>query len=240
MSSADWTARDREIIELRYRQWKMTDKPFSRRRVVTAVAMRCGDMTGDPETWFAHQWAQQIGSGRPQAQTKTSEQIALLNYAFRETCGYPYTGEVLPLAFLSGLQVEQVKTWFENQRRKYTDEGDSLAVSPPEIFGMQGQDTKNAATMTRQYNKDPEGYARSLCPRPYFKKYWARMFPEDGDERSLLEITEDLEDSEEDSFAKLTTEEMDDMMTQTQIENRQYKRNQEELEAEALMQENEQ
>ncbi|KAL2272881.1 hypothetical protein FJTKL_05922 [Diaporthe vaccinii] len=61
MSSADWTARDREIIELRYRQWKMTDKPFSRRRVVTAVAMRCGDMTGDPETWFAHQWAQQIG-----------------------------------------------------------------------------------------------------------------------------------------------------------------------------------
>lgn len=182
----------------------------------------------------------------------------MLNYAFRETCGYPYTGEVLPLAFLSGLQVKQVKTWFENQRRKYTDEGDSLAVSPPEIFGMQGQDTKNAAATTRQCNKDPKGYARSLvmwerrvrtgrpgpfedlqCPRPYFKKYWARMFPEDGDERSLLEVTEDLEDCDDDSFAKLTMQEMDDVMTQTQIENRQYKRNREELEAEALMQENE-
>lgn len=122
---------------------------------------------------------------------------------------------------------------------------------------MQGQDTKSAAAMTRQYNEDPKAYARSpvmwercvrtgrpgpsedlQCPRPYFKKYWARMFPEDGDERSLLEVTEELEDSDDDSFVNLTTEEMDDTMTQSEIENRQYKRNQEELEAEALMQEN--
>lgn len=121
------------------------------------------------------------------------------------------------------MQVKQVKTWFENQRRKYADKEDCLAISPPEIFGMEGQETKHAAAMTRQYDKYPKGYARSLVmwdrcvrtgrpgpsgemqlPRPYFKKYWTRMFPEGGDERSLLEVTDELEDSNGDSLANLT------------------------------------
>lgn len=42
-------------------------------------------------------------AGRPRAHTKTQEQVALLEYAFAMTFGFPYTGEVLPLAFLSGL-----------------------------------------------------------------------------------------------------------------------------------------
>ncbi|KAG6355074.1 hypothetical protein INS49_004155 [Diaporthe citri] len=217
-------------------------------------------MTGDPETWFAHQWAQQIGrhyanreaaeNGRPKAQTKTREQIALLEYAFATTFGYPYTGEVLSLAILTGLQVKQVKSWFENQRKKRAEDNDLLALQQPEIFGMRGQETKDAAAMVRQYNKDPKGYARSLvmwdrcvrtgqpgpfeelqCPRPYFKKYWTRMFPEDGHERSLLEVTQELEDSDDDSMANLTEEEINDMSVQSEIEERQYKRNQEELEA---------
>lgn len=164
---------------------------------------------------------------------------------------------MLHLAFLSGLQVKQVKAWFENQRRKYDEEGDDLAVSPPEIFGLKGQDTKHAAAMTRQYNRDPREYARSLimrercvrtgqlgpfddlqCPRPYLKKYWTRMFPEDGDERSLLEVTEELEDSDDDSIANLTMEEGEDVVRQSEMEYRLFKRNQEELEAEELKQGN--
>lgn len=159
---------------------------------------------------------------------------------------------MLPLAFLTGLQVKQVKSWFENQRKKCVQDEDFLALHQPEIFGMRGQDTKDAAAMIRQYNKDPKGYTKSLvmwercvrtgqpgpfedlqCPRPYFKKYWARMFPEDGDERSLLEVTEELEgDSDDDSIANLTREERRDILTQSAIEHRQFKRNQEELEAE--------
>lgn len=61
MAPSDWTARDKEIIESRYRIWKMTSKPYSHRGVVTSVAMKCGDMIGDPETWLASNWAQQIG-----------------------------------------------------------------------------------------------------------------------------------------------------------------------------------
>lgn len=160
---------------------------------------------------------------------------------------------MLPLAFLSGLQVKQVKAWFENQRRKYDEEGDELAVCPPEIFGLKGQDTKDAAAMTRKYNKDPKEYARSLimwercvrtgrlgplddlqCPRPYLKKYWTRMFPEEGDERSLLEVTEGLEDSDDDSIANLTLEEGEDVVVQSEMEYRLCKRNWEELEAEEL------
>lgn len=128
-------------------------------------------------------------------------------------------------------------------------------MSPPEIFGLKGQDTKNAAAMTRQYNKDPREYARSLimwercvrtgrlgpfddlqCPRPYLKKYWTRMFPEEGNERSLLEVTEELEDSDGDSIANLTLEEGDDVVRQSEMEYRLFKRNQEELEAEEVNQ----
>lgn len=157
---------------------------------------------------------------------------------------------MLPLAFLTGLQVKQVKSWFENQRKKCVQDSDFLALHPPEIFGLRGQDTKDAAAMMRQYKKDNRGYARSLvmwercvrtgqpgpseelqCPRPYFKKYWTRMFPVDGDERSLLEVTQDLEDSDDDSMANLTEEELKDMAEQSEIENRQYKNNQEALEA---------
>lgn len=190
-------------------------------------------------------------AGRPRAQAKTREQVALLEYAFAATFAYPYTGELLPLAFLSGLEVKQVKAWFENQRKKCAKDEEWMALQQPEIFGMKGQDTKDAAAMMREYNKGPREYARSFvmwercvrtgqpgpseelqCPRPYFKKYWARMFPEGDDERSLLEATEELEDSDDDSIANLTEEERKDISIQLEIENRQYKMNQRELEAE--------
>lgn len=200
--------------------------------------------------YYANREASQ--NGRPRAQAKTREQVRLLEYVFATTHGYPYTGEVLPLAFLSGLQVKQVKSWFEYQRKKCVDDEDFSVLQPPEIFGMEGQDTKDAAAMMRKYNKDPKEYARSLvmwersvrtgnpgppetlqCPRPYFKKYWNRMFPADGDERSLLEVTEELGgDSDDDSFANLTQEERDDIMTQSKIETRQFYMNWAELEAE--------
>ncbi|POS70907.1 hypothetical protein DHEL01_v210701 [Diaporthe helianthi] len=262
MAPADWTDRDRQVIEGGWRFWSFLGKPSSRRNIVTSTAMRCGDLMGDPDTWFASQWPQQIGryyanreateNGRPRAQTKTREQVALLEYAFAQTHGYPYTGEVLPLAFLSGLQVKQVKAWFEYQRKKCVVDQDFLALQPPEIFGMKGQETKDAAAMMRQYNKDPKEYARSLVmwercvrtgnyavpemlqrPRPYFKKYWNRMFPEDGTECSLLEVTEELEgDSDDDSIANLTREEMDDILRQSEIESAQFDMNQRELEEE--------
>lgn len=203
-----------------------------------------------PDRYYANREADE--NGRPRLQTKTREQIALLDYAFAQTSGYPYTGEVLALAFLSGLQVKQVKAWFENQRKKCIEDENYLAVERPEFLGMRGQDTKDAAAMSRAYNRDPKEYARSLVmwercvrtgrsgpfeglqyPRPYLKKYWTRMFPEDGDERSLLEVTEELDDSDDDSMANLTREEMDDMLTQSRVESHQFHMNQRELEAEA-------
>ena len=112
--------------------------------------------------------------------------------------------------------------------------------------------------MVRQYNRDTKEYTRSLvmwercartglpgpfdeaqCPRPYLKKYWTRMFPEDGDERSLLEVTEELEgdSDDDDSIANLTSEERGDIFSQSQIESPQFFMNQDELEAEAAMDE---
>lgn len=178
--------------------------------------------------------------------------MALLEYVFAKTHGYPYTGEVIPLAFLSGLQVKQVKAWFEYQRKKCVEDQDFMSLHPPEIFGMKSQDTKDAAAMMPHYKKDPKEYARSLVmwersvrtgnhgppevlqrPRPYLKKYWNRMFPADGVERSLLEVTEELEgDDDDDSIANLTREELDDMMKQYQVEARQFDVNQRELEEE--------
>lgn len=61
MAPADWTERDREIIDTRYRFWKISNKVSSRRNVVTSTALRCGDLTGDPDTWFAKRWELQIG-----------------------------------------------------------------------------------------------------------------------------------------------------------------------------------
>lgn len=188
---------------------------------------------------------------------KTREQLALLRYAFDQTSGHPYAGEVLPLAFLSGLEVKQVKAWFSKQREKpgYDDDDDDdydyddefPSPKPPRVFRMRAQDPQDAGAMTRQFNNDPEGYARSLVmwercvrtgrpgpfeemqrPRPYFKKYWTRMFPGDGEERSLLEVTEELEGSGDDSVSKLTKEEVEDMMTQSRIEARQFETKQRE------------
>ncbi|KAG8162462.1 hypothetical protein KVR01_008227 [Diaporthe batatas] len=264
MAPADWTDHDREVIEFGWRLWKLGGR--SRRNAVTSTAMKCGDITGAPDAWFAAQWPQQIGryyanrdaaeNGRPRAQAKTREQVALLEYAFAQTHGYPYTGEVLPLAFLTGLQVRQVKSWFEHERKKCVADEDFLPLQPPEIFGMLGQATKDAAALVRLYNKDPRECARSLVmwercvrtghdggpesetmqrPRPYYKKYWNRMFLEDGTERSLLEATEELEGDEDDndSLANLTSEERSDIWKQIKVQNRQFAMNQRELGAEA-------
>lgn len=145
---------------------------------------------------------------------------------------------MLPLAFLTGLQVKQVKAWFENQRKTRTKDLDFLSLDQLEMLDMKSQDAKDAAAMVREYSKDPREYARSLVmwercvrtgctglpeflqlPRPYLKKYWTRMFPEEGDERSLLEVTEELESgNDDDSVANLTKEEKDEILTQLRIE----------------------
>lgn len=124
---------------------------------------------------------------------------------------------------------------------------------------MKGVEPREAAAMTRRYNHDPKGYLRSLVmwefcvrtglpgpseemqrPRPYYKKYWTRMFPEGGDGLSLLEVTEELEgdSDDDDSTANLTSEELSDMWKQTQAETRQFDMNQRELKAEEAMREN--
>lgn len=145
---------------------------------------------------------------------------------------------MLPLAFLTGLQVKQVKAWFENQRRTWTKDLDFLSLDQLEMLDTKGQDAKDAAAMVREYNKDPREYARSFVmwercvrtgstghlellqlPRPYLKKYWTRMFPEEGDERSLLVVTEELEGgSDDDSIANLTNKEKAEVLTQSRIE----------------------
>lgn len=121
---------------------------------------------------------------------------------------------------------------------------------------MEALNTKHAAATMRNYSRGPKEYALSFvmwelcvrigrpgppaelrCPRPYFKKYWTRMFPEVNDERSLLEVTEELEDSDDYSITNMTEEERKDMLMQIETENRQYKRSQQELEAEALVEE---
>lgn len=149
---------------------------------------------------------------------------------------------MLPLAFLTGLQVKQVKAWFENQRKTWTKDLDFLSLDQLEMLDMKGLDAKDAAAMLREYNKDPREYARSFVmwercvqtgatghlellqlPRPYLKKYWTRMFPEEGDERSLLEVTQELEGgSDDDSIANLTKEERREILTQSRIEHDQH------------------
>lgn len=136
---------------------------------------------------------------------------------------------MLALAFLSGLELKQVRAWFPNQRRhgRHIDEEILLAPDRPYVTVSSGQDPTKAADMSRDYRQDPKEYARSLVmgercvctgyflepermqyPRPDLKKYWTRMFPEDGDERSLLEVTEELEGySDDDSAASLAEEE---------------------------------
>lgn len=61
MTPADWTDRDRERIEFGWRFWKLGENPGRRRSVVTSTALKCGDLMGDPDTWFASQWSEQIG-----------------------------------------------------------------------------------------------------------------------------------------------------------------------------------
>lgn len=67
-------------------------------------------------------------------QAKTRQQIALLEYTFAQTSAYPYTGKVLVLAFLCGLQVKQVKSWFENECKKCIEDKDYLVVERMELM----------------------------------------------------------------------------------------------------------
>jgi hypothetical protein len=205
----------------------------------------------ESKRYYAHRMADE--AGRPRLQTKTREQVALLDYAFSQTSGRPYTGELLALAFLSGLQVKQVTAWFLYRRKKCIKEENHLAVERTEFLGMRCRDASSTAVMLRGYNMDPRGYARSIImwercvrtgslglseealqrPRPYLKKYWNRMFPEGGEERSLLKVTEELEGSDDGSLANLTREERADMWEQSRVEARQFRLYKREIEAKA-------
>lgn len=93
-------------------------------------------------------------TGRPRAQRKTPEQIAILERVFRKTCAYPYTGEALAASFLTGLEPRQVTSWFERQRTKLDDyELDN---------GFECQDPTAARRMRRTYQLDPEAFVRGV------------------------------------------------------------------------------
>lgn len=108
--------------------------------------------------YYANRFAAE--NGRSRAQRKTPEQVALLNKLFRKAGARPYTGEQIAVAFLTGLELKQVKTWFENERKKYLQndpygECDFWPQVPP-------QDPTASRLMVLEYDRDRQAYARQL------------------------------------------------------------------------------
>lgn len=93
-------------------------------------------------------------------QRKTPEQIALLEKLFRKTGAYPYTGEQIAAAFLTGLELKQVRSWVEEQRKKALQRDEYAFVDfwdaePP-------PDPQASRRMVIAYKRDPKAYAREL------------------------------------------------------------------------------
>lgn len=120
---------------------------------------------------------------------------------------------MLALSFLAGLDPKKVRAWFDYERRKSVKNEGPFAIEPPEVCGLEEQGLDDARAITFQYNQDPKRYARELVfgercvrtgswddggeaelqrPRPNLKKYWRRMFPEQGGERTLEDVSREL------------------------------------------------
>lgn len=67
---------------------------------------------------------------------------------------YPYTGETIAKAFLTGLEVKQVMSWLKNKRKKY----DPMDLDP---VGTE-RDPIHAKRIIRAYKADAEGFARGV------------------------------------------------------------------------------
>lgn len=107
---------------------------------------------------YANRFA--AANGRPRAQRKTPAQLELLGKVFRKTGARPYTGEQLAAAFLTGLTMEQVRNWFENERKKYLKNDEYGAL---DFWDQNPEQTPNESRlMILHFNKGPEAYARSL------------------------------------------------------------------------------
>lgn len=79
---------------------------------------------------------------------------------FEKTGARPYTGEQIAAAFLTGLELKQVRSWFENERKKCLKDDEDAEVD----FWPQDpqQDPTDSRLMVLHYNRDREGYAREL------------------------------------------------------------------------------
>lgn len=114
-------------------------------------------MNGD--RYYANRLAKE--EGRPRAQTKTPEQIRLLEEAFAEDM-YPTTARSIVLVHETGLKKTQVSAWFGYQRDKIERDGGELFSS--NFSHDEGIQTSGvtALPMWRKYNRDPEGYYQEM------------------------------------------------------------------------------
>ncbi|KAI1079651.1 hypothetical protein F5B20DRAFT_581110 [Whalleya microplaca] len=122
------------------------------------AAIDCSDV-GPPVTsqdvgrYFSNRVAQE--RGRPRARAPTPAQLRLLKEEFLYD-PYPDTATTIILTWQTGLRGTQVKSWFEYRRRKFIRAGKLLFSLNDE------QDPGTAASMWRQYRKNPHAYARML------------------------------------------------------------------------------
>ncbi|KAI0008647.1 hypothetical protein F4779DRAFT_426222 [Xylariaceae sp. FL0662B] len=139
--------------------WRLRrDAPRPPKRLSICAAMSCSEVGPEVTSqavgrYFSNRAARE--RGQPRARAPTRKQLRLLEEAFDEDA-YPYTGTIILLTYQTGLQPKQVKSWFDNRRRRLARKGEYM-------FSMNfDQDPALAATMWRDYQKDPEAYAREI------------------------------------------------------------------------------
>ncbi|KAI1326440.1 hypothetical protein F5Y16DRAFT_400331 [Xylariaceae sp. FL0255] len=102
--------------------------------------------------------------GQPRAQSKTPEQLQLLEEAFDDD-PYPPVGVMIVLTYQTKLEPKQVKQWFDYKRAKLDKTGEVFFTRAPPAGLTPANLATCAARMWRAYKRDPEGYAKELYMR---------------------------------------------------------------------------
>ncbi|KAI0109439.1 hypothetical protein F4776DRAFT_400689 [Hypoxylon sp. NC0597] len=140
--------------------WRMRfDEPRPPKSRCIYAALRCCNVgpkvtSQDIGRYFSNRAARE--TGQPRARPLTPAQLGLLEESW---CSdpYPYVGTIIVLTYQTKLQPKQVKRWFDNQRKKYRNNGLFLSTR-----NVAQQDPACAARMWRAYNKNPSEYAKKL------------------------------------------------------------------------------
>ncbi|KAK0102022.1 hypothetical protein ONS95_001173 [Cadophora gregata] len=103
--------------------------------------------------YFANRMAAE--AGRPRATKKTPEQLAMLQESISDD-PYPSPGESILFAHCTGLELKQVKQWFENERTQAVKNGEMLLTRNGDA------DAHATKKLIAMYKKDPSGTVKRL------------------------------------------------------------------------------